>query len=527
MSVSLDVNGNTYAYPETNDVGWGPDATDWAVAVTNGMLQKAGGLFILLDDVDFGSSFGLISSYFTSRTSNAAASGAVRLANTDAIKWRNGANSADLSLTVSSDELYFEGAPVQNLISVSDTSTIDLTLSARDLSAAIVALSITDSLISASAAIAVSKLAALTASRAVVSDGSGFISAATTTATEIGYVNGVTSSIQTQLNAKQDSGNYITALTSDVTASGPGSVAATIANNVVSNAKLAQMPTLTIKGNNTGGTANALDLTVSQVNTMLGALSNPMDSEGDMIYGGVSGVATKLDAGSSGQYLKSNGAAAPSWATFTAPTVQKFTSGSGTYTTPAGVRYIRVTAVGGGGGGSGSSTSANNGGNGGSGGNTTFGTSLIQGSGGGAGISQASTGLGGAGGAAAATGLTAILAPGGAGIGYTLALTNGSFPGGGGGSSMLGGGGGSATNTTGSNGATNSGGGGGGGGSPTSGSNGTGGGAGGGVVAIITSPAATYSYAVGAAGTAGSAGTSGRAGGAGGEGVIIVEEFYT
>lgn len=57
--------------------------------------------------------------------------------------------------------------------------------------------------INASAAIAVSKLAALTANRAIVSDGSGFISAATTTATEIGYVNGVTSSIQTQLNAKQ------------------------------------------------------------------------------------------------------------------------------------------------------------------------------------------------------------------------------------------------------------------------------------------------------------------------------------
>lgn len=57
--------------------------------------------------------------------------------------------------------------------------------------------------INASAAIALSKLAATTTSRALVSDGSGFISAATTTATEIGYVNGVTSAIQTQLNAKQ------------------------------------------------------------------------------------------------------------------------------------------------------------------------------------------------------------------------------------------------------------------------------------------------------------------------------------
>jgi hypothetical protein len=47
--------------------------------------------------------------------------------------------------------------------------------------------------------------------------------------TEISYVKGVTSAIQTQLNSKQASGNYITALTGDVTASGPGSVAATLA----------------------------------------------------------------------------------------------------------------------------------------------------------------------------------------------------------------------------------------------------------------------------------------------------------
>ncbi len=42
-----------------------------------------------------------------------------------------------------------------------------------------------------------------------------------------------------------------------------------IAANAVTNAKLAQMPTLTIKGNNTGGTADASDLTVAQVNAIL------------------------------------------------------------------------------------------------------------------------------------------------------------------------------------------------------------------------------------------------------------------
>lgn len=65
-------------------------------------------------------------------------------------------------------------------------------------------------------------------------------------------------------------GTGITDLIGDVQATGPGVATATIQPNVVSNSKLAQMPTLTIKGNNTGGTTNALDLTVAQVNTMLG-----------------------------------------------------------------------------------------------------------------------------------------------------------------------------------------------------------------------------------------------------------------
>lgn len=41
-----------------------------------------------------------------------------------------------------------------------------------------------------------------TASRGIVSNGGGVLAAATTTAAEIGYVNGVTSAIQTQINAK-------------------------------------------------------------------------------------------------------------------------------------------------------------------------------------------------------------------------------------------------------------------------------------------------------------------------------------
>jgi hypothetical protein len=59
---------------------------------------------------------------------------------------------------------------------------------------------ISNTQVNASAAITLTKLAATTASRALVSDGSGFISPSAVTSTELGYVSGVTSAIQTQIN---------------------------------------------------------------------------------------------------------------------------------------------------------------------------------------------------------------------------------------------------------------------------------------------------------------------------------------
>ena len=60
--------------------------------------------------------------------------------------------------------------------------------------------------IKSSAAIAFSKMADLTASRALVSDGSGDVSVSAVTSTEVGYLDGVTSAIQTQLDTKTTAG---------------------------------------------------------------------------------------------------------------------------------------------------------------------------------------------------------------------------------------------------------------------------------------------------------------------------------
>lgn len=64
---------------------------------------------------------------------------------------------------------------------------------------------IADAKINASADIALSKLASVAdINRALVSDASGKVASSTVTATELGYLSGVTSAIQDQLNAKAD-----------------------------------------------------------------------------------------------------------------------------------------------------------------------------------------------------------------------------------------------------------------------------------------------------------------------------------
>lgn len=209
----------------------------------------------------------------------------------------------------------------------------------------------------------------------------------------------------------------------------------------------------------------------------------------------------------------------------TNPTVQRFTTGTSlTYTTPANVKYIHVRLLGGGAGGCGGGTASV--GAGGAGTSTTFGASSA-GSG-----SQSNSNRGGTGagvGSVSGTGTINIITVGGSDGGNSS--TQARWAANGGASYFSGAGrGGQEDGASANAGGTNSGGGGGGGatssGAGTVNVGGGGGGAGGYTEYFIMSPAATYTYTVGAGGAAGAAGTNGFAAGAGAAGLIEVTEYY-
>lgn len=320
-----------------------------------------------------------------------------------------------------------------------------------------------------------------------------------------------------------------------------------VATNGITNSLSAQMAAATIKGNSTASLANAADFTISGLTALTGPDANldflmvldhvtgtfKKSTPGQIASSAVAGVSsvngatgTLSLAGGTGITISTVGTAITASLTTarqTLPTTQIFLSGSGTYTLPTNALWIEVTLIGAGGGGSG----PNGGGTvGGTGGDTCWRASgaactspLYDANGGAGGVIN---GNGGAGGALTGSASCTQSIIGGAG-GSSTANTSVSAAGGGGGNSTLGGGASGGYNPGGGGtGAANTGGGGGGAAGGSAGS-GSGGGAGGTCYILITSPASSYTYAVGAAGAAG---TGSPAGGAGAAGVIVVKEHY-
>ena len=122
------------------------------------------------------------------------------------------------------------------------------------------------------------------------------------TATPITATDSVLVAFQ-NLQAQISAGSGITALTGDVTASGTGSVAATIGANRVTNAMLAQVATATFKGRTDGGTGNVQDLSVAQATALLNAFV------GDSGSGGTKGMVPAPATGDAAalKFLKADG----------------------------------------------------------------------------------------------------------------------------------------------------------------------------------------------------------------------------
>lgn len=200
--------------------------------------------------------------------------------------------------------------------------------------------------------------------------------------------------------------------------------------------------------------------------------------------------------------------------------------GTGTYTTPSGVKYLRIYMIGGGAGGQGSGTTPVD--PAGNGNQTVFGTSLLTASGGSRPVgANANGGTGGSG--IINSPATGNIFSGGEGAsGGALNAAGSRFVGGAGGEAPHFGGAGknSVYSSAGSSGRFGAGGQGGGNNAINGVVSGAGGGAGGYLEAVITSPATSYTYTVGSVANGGTAGVSGFAGGQGGAGIIIVEEYY-
>lgn len=67
--------------------------------------------------------------------------------------------------------------------------------------------------------------------------------------------------IRTQIDGKQPTGNYITALTGPVTANGPGAAATSITNNAITDAMIRQSAGLSMIGRSANSTGNIADIT--------------------------------------------------------------------------------------------------------------------------------------------------------------------------------------------------------------------------------------------------------------------------
>jgi hypothetical protein len=322
MSTTITFNGTNYTIPQTGNRGWGTNVTAYMVAISNGTLQKTGGNFTLTGAVNFGANYGLLAAYFSTRTALPSTAGLLRLAVTDLIGWRNNANSGNLVLGVNgSDQLTFNGSTfVSGGIS-----------------------SLTGDVTGTGPGAAVTTVEAIGGVAVGTPTGTGnivFSNSPVLVTPDLGTPSALVGTNITGTAAGLTAGNVTTNanLVGPVTSVGNTT---TIQPTSITNAMLAE--SIAIASGGTGQiTANA----------GFNALS-PMTTGGDLIYGGASGVGTRLANGAAGQVLQSNGTTlAPTWedaaatgVTSVGMTVPAFLSVAGSPITGAGSFAVTLSGT--------------------------------------------------------------------------------------------------------------------------------------------------------------------------------------
>jgi hypothetical protein len=208
----------------------------------------------------------------------------VTTSNTDKLLGRDTAAGGAVEEIALSSDMEFTGA---SAIRVAAYSGGDITKTAGATSATITANAVTTAKI-LDANVTLAKMANITTDSLIGRD---------TAASGVPEV--ITLDTTLVMNGSQVLGRA--ALTGDVTTSAN---AATIANSVVTNAKLANMAASSFKGNNTGGSAVALDLTTTQAKSLLAIANTDVSGLGTLatvsnLTGNVTsvGAATTIAAG--------------------------------------------------------------------------------------------------------------------------------------------------------------------------------------------------------------------------------------
>lgn len=113
MALTVSLLGVNYSIPEPGDTNYDQQLTSYLKSISTAFPQLSGGTYALTAELDLGATFGTKQAYVKSETTTPATTGVVRLAKTDAIAFRNNANSADLALKIDTgDALTFNGANV-------------------------------------------------------------------------------------------------------------------------------------------------------------------------------------------------------------------------------------------------------------------------------------------------------------------------------------------------------------------------------------------------------------------------------